>query len=252
MLNDQGIAFTESRAMVYEVEEVDDAAEMDAAIADSRIEAEQRVLRAIRDDVDFSRYNEIRRKCAKEKWRKFLIGLTGWLRSKFAKADMLGLVGAPPMRVLDIGCGPGHFGFLCRYLGHDVIGMDVPGDKLFQAMNGLFETRFVEAPVAPQSPLPVAGPFDLIVAMSANFYRRPDATLFTIEDWRYFLTDAVSRLSPGGRIDLHLNELRKAPGLHIGDEEFAGLIAEFRGELDLSRRTVSIARDHVIAYCLRE
>src|SRR4051794_26644332 len=32
---------------------------------------------------------------------------------------------APGMRILDLGCGGSHFGFLCHALGHKVVGLDI-------------------------------------------------------------------------------------------------------------------------------
>ncbi len=41
-------------------------------------------------------------------------------------AEQLDLVGRAPTRILDLGTGGGFFPFVCQFLGHEVVGVDLP------------------------------------------------------------------------------------------------------------------------------
>src|SRR5256714_15133131 len=44
-------------------------------------------------------------------------------------------------RVLDIGCGTGYFLYICQYLGHEVLGMDLDEERGFAEMVDLLGVR---------------------------------------------------------------------------------------------------------------
>ena len=61
-----------------------------------------------------------------------------WLRSKMMRAIELGLDKAAPVAVLDLGCGAGYFLYCCKFLGHDVHGIDLPEYAFYRDMIALF------------------------------------------------------------------------------------------------------------------
>src|SRR6478735_5135628 len=52
-----------------------------------------------------------------------------WLRKFLQEILRLQLHTSPPKRILDLGTGPGYFIYVCRYLGHEVLGLERPGTR---------------------------------------------------------------------------------------------------------------------------
>lgn len=215
------------------------------AIEQTTEEAERSFLTHLLTTLDLASYADLQHchLAMRSKPAKFL-DLTAWMRHKFALAKNLGLDNAEPMRILDIGCGPSQFGVVGRYFGHEVEGLDIPGNALYGDLNDFFNLRrFVHA-VRPMRPLArELGRYDFITALSANFYLRPDDTLFTIDEWRFFMENIVrDHLNPGGRIFFNLNPLADHEGLHFWDDEFAHMVEQKGGALD--RKTGFVAFDN--------
>jgi SAM-dependent methyltransferase len=139
-----------------------------------------------------------------------------WLLLNTLRAADLGLHNASGLSILDIGCGPGYFLALARALGHDCYGVDAPDSYLtaverdvYTTLTEAFGCRDFVSPLLIErfQPLPFrAQPFDLITAfwICFNRHRQPDE--WGVEEWRFFVEDAMACLRPGGRLVLHLNE----------------------------------------------
>jgi len=139
-----------------------------------------------------------------------------WVLRDAVRIADLGLHRVPPLRVLDIGCGPGYFLALGSALGHQCFGVDLP-DQFFDEVERdvyatLTEALHCSQQVSPLlierfQPLPFRDrPFDCITAfwICFNRHRQPDE--WGTAEWRYFVEDALACLRPGGRIVLELNE----------------------------------------------
>jgi SAM-dependent methyltransferase len=139
-----------------------------------------------------------------------------WLLLNLERAARLGLHASPELRVMDLGCGPGYFMAAARVLGHDCRGVDVPESwftpverevyaellgalKCGPHVSSLLIERFVPLPFE-------AAQFDLITAfwICFNRHRQPDE--WGVDEWRFFVDDALRRLREGGRLFLELNE----------------------------------------------
>jgi SAM-dependent methyltransferase len=139
-----------------------------------------------------------------------------WVPFNVARIGALGLHNSKPLRMLDIGCGPGYFLAAALACGHDCYGIDAPETILTKVearvysemlaslgcadrVSPLLIERFVPMPL-PQSDL------DLITAywICFNRHRQPDE--WGVAEWRFFLDDALSHLRPGGVLHLELNE----------------------------------------------
>ena len=118
------------------------------------------------------------------------------------------------MAILDLGVGPGHFPFVCRYLGHDVLGTDIEplartgtGPHAYDVLLELFEVPKVSLRVERRQELPSLGRrFDLVSALMVTFDHPESEVPWTAEDWLFFLRDVATRqLTPDGRLFLSLN-----------------------------------------------
>lgn len=222
--------------------EADAHISLQEAVNASRDPDEKLFLSDLLSTLDFDSYSDLQQwhLRAKSKPAKFL-DLTAWMRHKYALCKTLGLDRESPMRILDIGCGPSHFGAVARYFGHEVVGLDVPANALYGDLNDFFDLRRFVHPVRAMRPLPAdLGRYDQITALSANFYQKEDETLFTVDEWRFFMQNiARDHLSPGGTIFFNLNPLTDHAGMHFWDDEFAALMEGAGGTVDRKTGFVS-------------
>lgn len=130
---------------------------------------------------------------------------------KLLLARELGLHEGPPRRVLDIGTGGGHLPFVCRFYGHDAIGIDVR-DAFYDGLAACVGIARTVMRVEARTPLPdLGGRFDLITACDIAFNEKRQGTLRGIywspEDWKFFLNDLIAhQLRTPGTIYLKLNK----------------------------------------------
>lgn len=138
--------------------------------------------------------------------RKYL-DLEEWMPTNTKRIRDVMLRPAPPKkRVLDIGCGTGFFLHIAKTLGHDVLGLDIPGHKLFGEMCDLLQVPRCLHVIQPFQTLPDLGaPFDLISAHMTCFNRYDDGKRWGPKEWAFFLDDIETRLAPGGVIYMDLN-----------------------------------------------
>ena len=138
--------------------------------------------------------------------RKYL-DLDEWMSTNTKRIRDAMLRPAPPRkRVLDIGCGTGYFLHIARTLGHDVLGMDIPGHKLFDEVCGLLQLPRCLHTIKPWQKLPELGaPFDLVSAHMTCFNRYEDGRRWGPDEWAFFLDDLQTRLTPTGVIHMDLN-----------------------------------------------
>jgi hypothetical protein len=136
-----------------------------------------------------------------------------WFESKLRLARKIGLHKRPPLRILDLGCGPGHFGVVARFHGHDVTGTELPSRSsglahIYDALCAIYKVRRLSHQIFPDTPLgDVGGRYDLVTALLAAFNVDQNKRPWTANHWRYFLTDvAANVLNPGGEIFLVLAE----------------------------------------------
>jgi cyclopropane fatty-acyl-phospholipid synthase-like methyltransferase len=158
------------------------------------------------------------------------------------EAGKLHLLNSPPLRILDIGCGAGYFLYALKRKGHDVLGIDLPDNPMYNDIIKLIEVSRVAHRVLKFQPLPDLGSkFDRITAFSICFDLHWREDVWGCNEWKYFLDDCSSRLNPGGRIFLNFNPastrdfrfipdevaqmLRAMPGAHLSSsKEFFTLV----------------------------
>src|SRR5207244_12542132 len=95
-----------------------------------------------------------------------------WVTINVERAQDLWLDRAPPLRLLDLGCGAGYFLYVCKFFGHDVLGFDTDTEPLFRATTALLQVPRVIGRIERQTPLPdLVGTFDLVTAHRICFHR---------------------------------------------------------------------------------
>ncbi len=168
-----------------------------------------------------------------------------WAGGKFDHALRLGLHKSPPIRILDLGAGPGHFQLVAEYFGHETIGLDIPlraqapgpNRHLYDDLCDFFGAPKIDHRIRARVALPVlSGRFDLITSFMTCFSTDGKRAPWTVEDWIFLLTDLRDHvLAEAGRIYLNLT-----PGVY-DDQSWAFLKSVGGGVVEKSR-TLSIAR----------
>jgi SAM-dependent methyltransferase len=130
-----------------------------------------------------------------------------WIDINVRRAQNLWLDHSAPLRILDLGSGAGYFLYVCRFLGHSGLGLDLDDDPFFGAMTKYFKVPRVIWQIDPGTPLPDLGEkFDLVTGHRVCFHRitRDENDVWkewTPADWKFFIHDIRARfLKPRGRL----------------------------------------------------
>jgi SAM-dependent methyltransferase len=164
----------------------------------------------ITSTIDQEKFREIYERYKMEnpgdEWPKYL-EIERWMEINLKRVRDLGLDLGGRKRVLDIGCGTGYFLYICQFLGHDVLGMDLDVEPGFREMVDLLGVKRVIWCIEAYQPLPDLGPrFDVIAAHMICFNGHKSDKLWKIPEWEFFLDDlAENHLQPGGQVCLELN-----------------------------------------------
>jgi len=160
--------------------------------------------------VDAEKFRQVYQRHAVEDpgdaWPKYL-DLERWMEINLRRVQDLALDLGGRQRVLDIGCGTGYFLYICQYLGHDVLGLDLDEEPGFTEMIELLGLNRKIWRVEAFEPLPDLGAkFDVIAAHMICFNGHKSERLWKIPEWEFFLDDlAAKHLEPGGQVCLELN-----------------------------------------------
>src|SRR5256886_12615233 len=134
-----------------------------------------------------------------------------WIEINIERAQDLWLDRAPPMRILDLGCGAGYFLYICKFFGHNVLGFDTDTEPLFRATTELLGVPRVIGRIERQTPLPdLGGRFDLVTAHRICFHRIGrvrDGVEWSPADWEFFINDIrTGLLNETGRLLIDFNQ----------------------------------------------
>jgi len=129
-----------------------------------------------------------------------------WLEANLQRIRNLELDLGRSRRILDIGSGSGYFLYICKLLGHDALGVDVPDVPMFGEMIKLLGVKRVNWRIQAFVSLPDLGPkFDLVTAHMICFNNHKHSNLWGVPEWDFFLDDLAGHLAPGARVWLELN-----------------------------------------------
>jgi len=147
-----------------------------------------------------------------------------WIDVNVKRVQDLWLDRSPPLRILDLGCGPGYFLYLCQLFGHQGLGLDPDDEPFFRGTTELFGVPRVIARIHPQTPLPdVEKKFDLVTAHRVCFHRitrtqNGEWLEWSPADWEFFINDIRTRfLTREGRLLLEFNRRQDGSSFFIDD-----------------------------------
>src|SRR5256714_14849662 len=169
--------------------------------------------REILDGIDWLQFKELRHKYpyrpGSPQINRFE-DVAYWIDINVERAQDLWLDRARPLRILDLGCGAGYFLYVCKRLGHHVLGFDTDSEPLFRATTELLDVQRVIGRIERQTPLPdLHQTFDLVTAHRICFHRIGrvrDGVEWSTADWEFFINDIRTRfLNENGRLLLDFN-----------------------------------------------
>jgi SAM-dependent methyltransferase len=121
-----------------------------------------------------------------------------WVGVNVKRVQDLWLDRSPPLDILDLGCGPGYFLYLCRLFGHEGLGLDPDDEPFFRGTTKFFGVSRVVARINAQTALP-------------DLCENGEWLEWTETDWKFFINDVRTKfLKPDGRLLLEFN--RRADG----------------------------------------
>jgi SAM-dependent methyltransferase len=138
-----------------------------------------------------------------------------WIPFNVARIGALAFQKSPPLRILDIGCGPGYFMAAANACGHDSYGLDAPASIMSDVESTVYSELLAAlscdrrvSPVLIERFVPMPVPLrdlDVITAfwICFNRHRQPDE--WGVREWQFFVGDAMSHLRDGGVLHLELN-----------------------------------------------
>ena len=142
-----------------------------------------------------------------------------WFEHKFRFAHQLGLDKKPPMRILDLGTGPGHFLVIARFYGHEAVGTErqdhadtMRATHFYNKLAELYRIERIRHRVLPyQEVSDLPSDFQLVTAFSVafNWHNR---TPWDRDQWDFFLRSLSQHvLTAGGELFMTLirNKLTK-------------------------------------------
>ncbi|MDQ6656448.1 MAG: class I SAM-dependent methyltransferase [Verrucomicrobiota bacterium] len=132
--------------------------------------------------------------------------LRRWVEANIRRVRALELDFGLRRRVLDIGCGAGYFLYICKWLGHDVLGLDLDESPMFADLTKLLGVRRVIWRIERYVPLPDLGAaFDVVTAHMICFNDHKTDHVWGPAEWEFFLDDLRQHVRSGGRIHLEFN-----------------------------------------------
>jgi SAM-dependent methyltransferase len=168
----------------------------------------QRLRRSMADIVD----------CDPESAAKYA-DYNYWIPFNVVRIGTLSLHELRPLRMLDVGCGPGYFMAAALACGHDCYGIDAPAGvltdvetRVYSEMLGALSCSERVSPLLIErfQPMPLeVHNLDLITAFWICFNRHQRTDEWGIAEWRFWVEDALSHVTDGGVIHLELNSHRE-------------------------------------------
>ena len=130
-----------------------------------------------------------------------------WIRQNARRALSLKLNKSRPLNILDIGSGFGYFPYVAKFYGHDVIGIDLPGDVLFNKASEFLNIDRRDYTIEAFTPMPIYDKkFDFVTAFQICFNGHIENELWGEKQWDFFLSDLFkNHMNENGRVYFEMN-----------------------------------------------
>ena len=142
-----------------------------------------------------------------DSYEKYL-ELDKWLNENLKRAFRLSLHKKEKTLILDLGCGPGYFLYICKHFGHDVYGLDLNNNSMYNTLISKFNIpRFISEIKAFESlSLNTQLKFNLVTAFMITFNDHKTLNEWDLEQWDFFLEDIKNNyLLDDGKIFININ-----------------------------------------------
>jgi SAM-dependent methyltransferase len=114
-----------------------------------------------------------------------------------------------PMRILDLGCGCAYILAVCREMGHEVLGLDLDDEPLYNEMVDFLELPRIVHRVTPDDPLPpLDRSFDVISSFCTCFNFSADGSVWTAQEWVRAIDAFMGAVAPDGHLLIEFNRDR--------------------------------------------
>lgn len=112
------------------------------------------------------------------------------------------------LKILDVGCGCGHFVKLCNSLGHTASGTEIKTvlNTTVTEIHSHYNLDILELEIKKQTEIILPTKYDLIVGLRTTFNSGDENTFYyTAQDWLFLKENLFSFLEPKGQIFLKTN-----------------------------------------------
>jgi len=130
-----------------------------------------------------------------------------WMAAKLIYVYLLNLHKARPMRILDMGTGPGYFPYVCSFYGHKVVAIDLDTIPMYNELCQFLHVDRRVWRINRFENLPDFGvKFDLVTAFMIKFDQHDSPDQWGADEWSFMLEDLKrNHLTENGRILLNFN-----------------------------------------------
>jgi len=145
---------------------------------------------------------------------------------KFIKYTIeLNLNNSKPINILDLGSGPGYFGFVCQNYKHNVRTLDLPDNPIYNELVDLFGVERTIYRINAFEKIPTFDiKFDLVTAFAICFNNHATDKLWGVKEWDYFISDIKDNATKkNARIFLEFNQ--ESDGLYFPKELYEYFIS---------------------------
>jgi len=112
------------------------------------------------------------------------------------------------LKIVDLGCGCGHFVKLCNSLGHTAIGTEIQPvlDTKITEVHAHYNLDVLELEIKKNTEIVLPDKYDLIVGLRTTFNSGDENTFYyTAQDWLFLKENLFNFLEPNGRVFLKTN-----------------------------------------------
>ncbi len=112
------------------------------------------------------------------------------------------------LKILDIGCGCGHFVKLCNSLGHTASGTEIKSvlDTKISEVHNHYNLNVLDLEIKKQTEFTLLEKYDLISSLRTTFNSGDENTFyFSTQDWLFLKENLFNFLKPNGRVFLKTN-----------------------------------------------